>query len=76
MGLIATTGTIGETGAITAGTSVRAVLRAPPVSTVPTVIAALGNFSANDFTLADGTNLTITGAVNGGPFGQLDVAGI
>ena len=78
--LIATTGTINETGGLIAGTlSGRA--KGAATLTGNNQIAALGAFSASGIVLNDGTGLTINGAVNGGSavsitdIGPLTIAG-
>ncbi len=68
--LMATAGTIGETGTLIAGTlsgssaGATSLTGATPTSNQ---IAALGNFSASGFTLDDGAPLTVAGALAGGP---------
>ncbi|HEX3400110.1 MAG TPA: filamentous hemagglutinin N-terminal domain-containing protein [Acetobacteraceae bacterium] len=70
VGLIATTGTIGETGTLVAGTLSGSSAGATSLTgATPTTnqVATLGNFSATGFTLDDGTSLSVTGALAGGP---------
>ena len=74
--LIATAGTIGETGTLIAGTLSGSSAGATNLTgETPTTnqVAALGNFGAAIFNLNDGISLTIGGSVNGGPLaGILD----
>jgi len=74
--LIATAGTIGETGTLIAGTlsgSSIGVTNLTGETPTTNQVAALGNFGAAIFNLNDGISLTIGGSVNGGPLaGILD----
>ena len=68
--LIATTGTISETGTLIAGTlsgSSGGTTSLTGATSTTNQIASLGTFTAQGFTLADGIGLTVSGAVNGGP---------
>ena len=68
--LIATTGTISETGTLVAGTlsgSSAGTTSLSGATSTTNQIASLGTFTAQGFTLADGIGLTVSGAVNGGP---------
>ena len=68
--LIATLGTIGETGTLIAGTltgSSTAGTSLTGATATTNRVAVLGNFFAPGFTLDDGANLTVTGALAGGP---------
>ena len=68
--LIATTGTISETGTLIAGTlsgSSAGTTSLSGATSTTNQIASLGTFTASGFTLDDGIGLTVSGAVNGGP---------
>ncbi|MEJ0018321.1 MAG: filamentous hemagglutinin N-terminal domain-containing protein [Acetobacteraceae bacterium] len=68
--LVATTGTISESGTLVAGTlsgsSVGATSLLGATATTNRV-ATLGNFTASGFTLRDGISLSVAGTLNGGP---------
>ena len=63
--LIATAGTIGETGSLLVGSLAGSSTGATSL-TASNTIAALGSFTADGFTLHDGTALTVNGPLNGG----------
>ncbi len=68
--LIATSGTIGETGTLIAGTltgSSTGGTSLTGATATTNKVAVLGNFLAPGFTLDDGAGLTVTGALIGGP---------
>jgi len=68
--LVATTGTIGESGTLIAGTlsgSAAGVADLAGAAAGSNQVAALGNFSAQRLGLSDGSALAINGSVTGGP---------
>ncbi|HET7880648.1 MAG TPA: hypothetical protein VFL55_07155, partial [Acetobacteraceae bacterium] len=68
--LIATTGTISETGTLIAGTlsgSSAGSTSLTGATSITNGIANIGNFTAIGFTVDDGIGLTVIGALNGGP---------
>ncbi|MGH7044723.1 MAG: beta strand repeat-containing protein, partial [Acetobacteraceae bacterium] len=69
--LTATGGAIGETGVLDVGTLSGSSTGATSLTGTNT-IAALGNFSAAGFTMADGAPLTVIGSVTGGSLAMLD----
>ncbi len=76
--LTANGGTINETGAILATALTGSATGSASfigASNSANQIASLGNFTANNFSMNDGTNLAINGTVNGGPVASLGVTG-
>ena len=69
--LVATNGTISETGTLIAGTLFGSATGTTSlIGATPTTnqVAVIGNFAAAGFTLNDGAPLSVTGVLNGGPF--------
>ncbi len=69
--LVATNGTISETGTLIAGTLSGSSTGATTLTgATPTAnqVVAIGNFTAAGFTLNDGLSLSVNGLLNGGPF--------
>ena len=72
--LVATAGTISETGTLLAGTLSGSATGAVSL-TGTNQVGALGNFTASGLTLSDQPDLSVTGAVNGGASATLLDAG-
>jgi hypothetical protein len=70
--LVANAGTINEAGTLIAGTLSGSAGGSASLAQSGNLIGTLGNFNAaGGFGLADGTGLTVTGSVNGGPTATL-----